>query len=96
MSGSRYWGAGAAGLAAAQVLAASGRLGHVQRRGRRRERPVFDGADEVLELQQGRTAVSRGRVLPDEPVHGLPDEVGVPDVPRVLLDQVHENAPQAR
>jgi hypothetical protein len=28
------------------------------------------------------------RVLTDEPVHGLAEQVGVPGVPAVLLDQV--------
>ncbi len=38
---------------------------------------------------------SARRVLPGEPVHRLPDEVGMADVPRVLLDQVDQDAPQA-
>ena len=43
----------------------------------------------------GATARSIRRVLSGEPVHRLPDEVGVADVPRVLLDQVDQDAPQA-
>jgi hypothetical protein len=33
--------------------------------------------------------------FPDESVHGLPDEVGMAVVPRVLLDHVDHDAPQA-
>ena len=36
-----------------------------------------------------------GRIFSDETVHRLPDEIGVADMPRVLLDQVDENAPEA-
>jgi hypothetical protein len=39
--------------------------------------------------------VSAGRVLPDDPVDRLPDQVGVADVPCVLLDQVDQDLPQA-
>jgi hypothetical protein len=41
-----------------------------------------------------RIGLSR-RVLPDEAVHRLPDEVGVADVPRILLDRVNEDTTQA-
>ena len=39
--------------------------------------------------------VSARRVLPGEPIHRLPDEIGVAHVPRVLLYQVDQDAPQA-
>jgi hypothetical protein len=35
------------------------------------------------------------RILPDEAVHRLPDEIGMTDVPCVLLDQVDQDPPQA-
>jgi hypothetical protein len=35
------------------------------------------------------------RVLPDEPVNRLSDEVGMTGVPRILLDQVDQDPPQA-
>src|SRR5690348_17406342 len=35
------------------------------------------------------------RILPGEPVDRLPDEVGMADVPGVLLDEVDQDAPQA-
>jgi hypothetical protein len=35
------------------------------------------------------------RIHPDEPVDGLPDEIGMTDMPRILFDQVDQNAPQA-
>src|ERR1017187_9609220 len=35
------------------------------------------------------------RLLPGEPVHRCPEEVGMADVPRVLLDQVEQDPPQA-
>lgn len=38
---------------------------------------------------------SPGRILADEPVHRLANEVGVADVAGVLLDQVDQEAPQA-
>jgi hypothetical protein len=34
------------------------------------------------------------RVFSDEAVDRLADEVGVPDVPGVLLDHVHQETPQ--
>src|SRR5215470_11089010 len=43
----------------------------------------------------GRDGRSARRILPGEPVDGLPDEVGMADVPRVLLDGVDHDAPQA-
>ncbi len=36
-----------------------------------------------------------GRVFADAPVHGLAEQVGVPGVPAVLLDQVTEEPAQA-
>jgi hypothetical protein len=39
--------------------------------------------------------VSALRLLADEPVHGLPDEVGMAGVARVLLDQIDQDATQA-
>ena len=48
-----------------------------------RRRPGFTGR------------VSPRRILPDESVHGLPDEIRMADMPRVLLDQVDQDAPQA-
>jgi hypothetical protein len=39
---------------------------------------------------------SARRILPDEPVYRLPDEVGMADVPGILLDQVDQEATQAR
>jgi hypothetical protein len=39
--------------------------------------------------------VSAGRVLADDPVDRLPDQVGVADVPCVLLDQVDQDPAQA-
>ena len=41
------------------------------------------------------TALLPGGILPREPVYRFPDEVGVADVARVLLDQVDQDAPQA-
>src|SRR5258708_391572 len=50
----------------------------------------------------GHTAIPRvgrpgssGRILSDEPVYRFPDQVGVADVPRVLLDDVDQQTPQA-
>jgi hypothetical protein len=35
------------------------------------------------------------RIVPDESVYRLPDEVGMPIVPRVLLDHVDQDVAQA-
>jgi hypothetical protein len=35
------------------------------------------------------------RILADPPVHGLTDQVGVPSVPAILLDQIADEAAQA-
>ena len=40
--------------------------------------------------------VSARGVLSGEPVHRLPDEIGVAHVPRVLLYKVDQDSPQAR
>src|SRR6266705_88093 len=37
------------------------------------------------------TGLSARRLLPGEPVHRLPEEVGMAVVPRVLLDQVDQD-----
>ena len=52
-------------------------------------------------VDDGRTSVdvrmpSLRRVLPDETVDGLAQQVGVADVPGVLVVQVHDDAPQVR
>ena len=40
--------------------------------------------------------VSAGRVLPREPVHRLPEKVGMTDMPGVLLDHVDHETAEAR
>ena len=60
-----------------------------------------DGLDATSERHMPGTAEARRMgqsargVLPGEPVHRLPDEISVAHVPRVLLYQVDQDAPQA-
>ena len=46
-------------------------------------------------VRHARWTPARRRVLPDEAVHGLAQQVGVPGVPAVLLDQVADEPAQA-
>ena len=55
---------------------------------------IADFYEICVERHDGRPPSAR-RIVPDEPVHRLPDEVGMADVPRVLLDQVDQETPQA-
>ena len=50
--------------------------------------PRHGRVDSPVALIIALSPVVTGRIFSDEAVHRLPDEIGVADMPRVLLDQV--------